>query len=94
MRWRKTTKTVDLGLRLVGENLRHERRAAGLTQEELAEWADLAPRTIQKIEAGRIPILITTLRHLRMPSIVVTRRFWVRNDSRASARINCGASVS
>ena len=35
------------------------------SQERLAELADLAPRTIQKIEAGHITILVTTLRRLR-----------------------------
>ncbi len=49
----------------VGLNIRRERIAAGLTQEKLAEAADLAPRTIQKIEAGRITILISTLRRIR-----------------------------
>jgi len=36
-----------------------------LTQEKLAEAASLAPRTIQKIEAGRITILISTLRRIQ-----------------------------
>jgi transcriptional regulator with XRE-family HTH domain len=49
---------------LVGDNLRQERIRAGLTQERLAELADLAPRTVQKIEAGDIAIVITTLRRL------------------------------
>jgi transcriptional regulator with XRE-family HTH domain len=52
-------------LRTVGANIRRERVAGGLTQEKLAELAELAPRTIQKIEAGRITILVTTLRRLR-----------------------------
>lgn len=50
---------------MVGANIRRERDAAKLTQEKLAELSDLAPRTIQKIEAGRITILITTLRRLQ-----------------------------
>lgn len=50
---------------MVGANIRRERVARELTQERLAELASLAPRTIQKIEAGRITILITTLRRLR-----------------------------
>ena len=37
----------------------------GLTQERLAEPAELNPRTVQKIEAGDITILITTLIRLR-----------------------------
>ena len=52
-------------LKSVGENIRRERKTAGLTQESLAEKADLAPRTLQKIEAGSITILISTLRRIR-----------------------------
>ena len=37
----------------------------GLTQEKLAELADLNIRTVQKIEAGDINILITTLTRLQ-----------------------------
>jgi transcriptional regulator with XRE-family HTH domain len=43
-----------------GANLRRERMARKLTQERLAELADLNIRTLQKIEAGEINILITT----------------------------------
>ncbi len=50
---------------MVGDNIRRERKAVGLTQEKLAELADLAPRVVQKIEAGQITILISTLRRLR-----------------------------
>ena len=49
----------------LGANLRRERTARGLTQERLAELADLNPRTVQKIEAGDITILVTTLQRLR-----------------------------
>jgi transcriptional regulator with XRE-family HTH domain len=52
-------------LKTLGGNLRGVRRAAGLTQEQLAEKADLAPRTLQTIEAGSITILVTTLRRLK-----------------------------
>jgi transcriptional regulator with XRE-family HTH domain len=55
----------DSWLRAVGENVREQRKAVKLTQEKLAELADLSPRTIQKIEAGRLNILITTLRRIR-----------------------------
>lgn len=58
-------RSTDPWLKAVGENLRRERKAAGLTQEKLAEKADLAPRVVQRIEAGQITILITTLRRLR-----------------------------
>jgi Uncharacterized protein conserved in bacteria len=49
----------------VGAQVKQARQLAGLTQEALAEKTGLAPRTIQKIEAGDITILITTLRRLR-----------------------------
>ena len=52
-------------LKAFGSRVRRERLARGLTQEELAEEADLAVRSLQKIEAGRINILITTARRLR-----------------------------
>ena len=52
-------------IRTLGANLRRERTARGLTQERLAELADLNPRTVQKIEAGDITILVTTLQRLR-----------------------------
>lgn len=59
------SKQPDKWLRAVGENIRRERKAAGLTQEALGEAAELAPRTIQKVEAGQITILISTLRRIR-----------------------------
>jgi transcriptional regulator with XRE-family HTH domain len=49
----------------MGRNVRRQRLAAGLTQERLAELADLAPRTVQKIEAGQLDILATTIRRLQ-----------------------------
>ena len=47
-------------LKSLGANIRRERMAKDLTQERLAELTELNLRTIQKIEAGRINILITT----------------------------------
>ena len=48
-----------------GANLRRERSERGITQQKLAEIADLNIRTVQKIEAGKINILITTATRLR-----------------------------
>lgn len=48
-----------------GANLRRERSERGITQQKLAEMADLNIRTVQKIESGRINILITTATRLR-----------------------------
>ena len=43
-----------------GANIRRERVSKNLTQERLAELADLNIRTVQKIEAGELNVLITT----------------------------------
>jgi transcriptional regulator with XRE-family HTH domain len=49
----------------VGANLRRERSSRGITQEKLAERADLNIRTIQKIEGGELNVLITTIVRIR-----------------------------
>ena len=59
------TRQKDPWLRALGQNVRQQRKAVNLTQEKLAELADLSPRTVQKIEAGRLNILVTTLRRIR-----------------------------
>ena len=48
-------------LKRFGANVRRERTARRLTQEKLAELVDLNPRTVQKIEAGQVNILLTTV---------------------------------
>lgn len=48
-----------------GANVRRERVARGLTQEKLAEMTDINPRTVQKIEAGTLNILLTTVWRLQ-----------------------------
>ena len=50
----------------IARNLQRLRSHCDLTQEQLAERADLHPRTIQKIESGSINLLITTLDRLRV----------------------------
>ena len=47
-------------LRVFGSSVRELRAVRGMTQEKLAELADLNIRTVQKIEAGQTNILITT----------------------------------
>ena len=48
-----------------GANLRRERNALNLTQEQLAERADLHLRSLQKIEAGEINLLFTTVLRIK-----------------------------
>jgi len=47
-------------LKKFGASVRRERISRGITQEKLAELVDLNIRTIQKIEAGKINVLVTT----------------------------------
>ena len=58
-------KQIQNELKRFGANLRRERTARNMTQEKLAELACLNIRSIQKIEAGQINILITTAKRLR-----------------------------
>ena len=48
-------------LKRFGANVRRQRQQCSLTQEKLAEKVDLNPRTVQKIEAGDVNILLTTV---------------------------------
>ena len=54
-------RSLHAELKELGANIRRERLAVEITQEKLAEKADLNLRTVQKIEKGDINILVTTL---------------------------------
>jgi len=45
--------------------VRRERVARKITQEKLAEMMEVNPRTVQKIEAGKLNILLTTILRLQ-----------------------------
>jgi len=53
-------------IKVYGANVRRERLRKGLTQEELAERANIATRNLQKIEAGEINLLLTTAFRLQL----------------------------
>jgi transcriptional regulator with XRE-family HTH domain len=59
------SKEIQTQLKRFGASVRRERTGKGLTQERLAEFADLNLRTVQKIEAGQLNILLTTLIRIR-----------------------------
>lgn len=59
------TKTEAASIKRLGAAVRRERSALEMTQEELAEVTGLHLRTVQKIEAGEINILITTVQKLQ-----------------------------
>jgi transcriptional regulator with XRE-family HTH domain len=59
-----TPEQADL-LEAIGSNVRNLRLRSKLTQERLAELIGVNPRTVQKIEAGKLNILATTLGRLQ-----------------------------
>jgi transcriptional regulator with XRE-family HTH domain len=52
-------------LTALGARIRSERVARKHTQEWLAEQVGINPRTVQKIEAGKLNILVTTLARIQ-----------------------------
>jgi transcriptional regulator with XRE-family HTH domain len=56
---------IQAQLKKFGANVRRERTSRNITQDKLAEMVDLNIRTIQKIEAGSINVLITTAARLQ-----------------------------
>ncbi len=59
------SKTEAASIKRLGAAVRRERSALAMTQEELAEAVELHLRTVQKIEAGKINLLITTVQRLQ-----------------------------
>jgi len=53
-------------LKVFGANVRRERCAQGLTQDKLAESAEIATRNLQKVEAGELNILFTTVLRIQL----------------------------
>jgi transcriptional regulator with XRE-family HTH domain len=52
-------------LKRLGANVRRQRNKRLLSQSELAKMVRLNHRTIQKIEAGDVNILVTTIGRIR-----------------------------
>lgn len=59
------SKALSPWLEQFGGNIRRERVAKGISQQRLAELADLNIRNVQRIEAGEIDVLLTTAIRLR-----------------------------
>jgi transcriptional regulator with XRE-family HTH domain len=58
-------KLISPWLKQLGDNIRRERTAKGMSQQQLAELADLNIRNVQRIEAGEINVLLTTTVRIR-----------------------------
>jgi transcriptional regulator with XRE-family HTH domain len=58
-------KALSPWLKQLGDNIRRERMAKGITQQQIAEKADLNIRNVQRIEAGEIDVLLRTTVRIR-----------------------------
>ncbi|HVU27121.1 MAG TPA: helix-turn-helix transcriptional regulator [Verrucomicrobiae bacterium] len=56
---------LPVELRKLGDNIRRIRTSLKMSQERLAELADINSRTVRRIEAGEINTLITTIARIR-----------------------------
>ncbi|TAK96300.1 MAG: XRE family transcriptional regulator [Verrucomicrobia bacterium] len=59
------SKALSPWLKQLGDNIRRERVAREITQQQLAELADLNIRNIQRIEAGEIDVLLSTTARIK-----------------------------
>jgi transcriptional regulator with XRE-family HTH domain len=55
------TQTSELAAQLVGDEIRRARKAAGLTQTELAKRLDLTTPYVSNVEAGRVNLTVGQL---------------------------------
>ena len=62
--------------KIVGDALREERKAAGLTQEKLAEKADLHPNYIGEVERAEKTISVDALMRIALALKVSITRFF------------------
>ena len=67
-------------LKQLGDNIRRERAAKGLTQQQLAEFADLNIRNVQRIEAGEIDVLLSTTVRIRKALACPWERLMPKNS--------------
>jgi transcriptional regulator with XRE-family HTH domain len=74
-------------LRLIGQNIRRARSAAQLTQEGLAEMADIHWKTLGYIEAGKRDFGVTTLARLAGCLKVSGEQFWEGIESEATKQM-------
>jgi transcriptional regulator with XRE-family HTH domain len=56
----RKSKSLSPWLKALGDNIRRERTAKGISQQQLAELADLNIRNVQRIEAGEINVILAT----------------------------------
>jgi len=74
-------------MRLLGQNIRKARLAANLTQESLAEMADIHWKTLGYIESGKRDFGVTILTRLAICLNVSGDQFWKGMEMKPSHRV-------
>lgn len=74
-------------LRVIGENIRKVRTAANLTQEGLAEMADIHWKTLGYIESGKRDFGVTILTRLALCLGIPGHQFWKGVESTVTQRM-------
>ena len=59
------SKALNAALKQLGDNIRRERVAQEMSQQRLAELAELNIRNVQRIEAGEVDVLLSTSARIR-----------------------------
>jgi transcriptional regulator with XRE-family HTH domain len=57
----RSSKALGPWLKVLGDNIRRVRASKGMSQQKLAEEADLNIRNVQRIEAGEINVQFATV---------------------------------
>lgn len=68
-------KTRNKALKELGDNIRRERVARNMSQQRLAELAELNIRNVQRIEAGEVDVLLSTAVRIRKALDVQWNKF-------------------
>lgn len=72
----KKRKIILRHRKIIGDAIRHHRKRAGLTQEELAELVDLNPKYLGEVERGEKIISIEALLRIAQAEKVSIRIFF------------------
>jgi DNA-binding XRE family transcriptional regulator len=81
-------------LRVIGENIRNARTAAHLTQEGLAEMADIHWKTLGYIESGKRDFGVTILTRLALCLGLSGHQVWKGIESKATERMKLVAKAT
>ena len=75
------SKALSPSLKQLGDNMRRERMARGMTQQQLAEFADLNIRNVQQLRPVRLTFFSAPLPESKAPSAVHGRSCFLKTGT-------------